>query len=100
MDREYYLEEIKLDIDSKEQADWFDIYGLVRLGEKEVPFLSLKNHILEGNREFQLAEGKVVILPEAWFARYRSMFEFGEASGTRIRIHKQHFSLILFLVLN
>jgi len=94
LDREYYLEEIKLDIDSKEQADWFDIYGVVRLGEMEVPFLSLKNHILEGNREFQLAEGKVVILPEAWFARYRSMFEFGEASGTRIRIHKQHFSQV------
>ena len=94
LDREYYLEEIKLDIDSREQADWFDIYGVVKLGELEIPFLSLKKHILEGNREFLLSDGRVVVLPEAWFARYRSMFEFGKASGPRIRIHKQHFSQV------
>lgn len=64
LDREYYLEEIKLEIDSKEKADWFDIYGVVRLGDLEIPFLSLKKHILEANREYQLADGRIVILPE------------------------------------
>lgn len=94
LDRDYYLDEIKLDMDSREQEDWFDIYGLVRLGEQEIPFLSLKKHILEGNREYPLPDGRIVVLPETWFARYRSMFEFGEARGERMRIHKQHFSQV------
>ena len=94
LDREYYLDEINLDMDSREQADWFDIYGVVRLGELEIPFLNLKKYILEGNREYPLPGGRIVILPEAWFARYRSMFEFGETQGDRIRIHKQHFSQV------
>jgi SNF2 family DNA or RNA helicase len=67
---------------------------MVRLGDLEIPFLSLKNHILEGNREYLLASNEILILPEAWFARYRSMFEFGQSSGERIRIHKQHFSQV------
>jgi SNF2 family DNA or RNA helicase len=94
LDREYYLEPIELDIDSKENNDWFDIYGLVKLGELEFPFLHLKDHILEGNREYLLEDNRILILPEAWFARYRSMFEFGQSSGARIRIHKQHFSQV------
>ncbi|RLD92044.1 MAG: hypothetical protein DRJ13_16955, partial [Bacteroidetes bacterium] len=94
LQEEYYLENIELDIDSKEKQDWFDIYGVVRLGDLEIPFLSLKSHILNGNREYLLPDNRIVILPEAWFARYRSMFEFGKSSGEKIRIHKQHFSLV------
>jgi len=94
LNTEYYLDKIELDIESKEKADWFDIYGLVRLGDLEIPFLSLKSHILDGNREYILPDKRIFILPETWFARYRSMFEFGKFSGERIRIHKQHFSLV------
>jgi len=94
LNKEYYLEQIELDIDSKEKTDWFDIYGVVKLGDLEIPFLSLKNHILDGIREYMLPDNRTVVLPEAWFARYRSMFEFGKSSGDKIRIHKQHFSLV------
>ncbi|MCK5691225.1 MAG: DEAD/DEAH box helicase [Bacteroidales bacterium] len=94
LNKEYYVEQIELDIDSREKEDWFDIYGTVRLGDVEIPFLALKNHILDGNREYLLPDKRIFILPEEWFARYRSMFEFGESSGSKIRIHKQHFSLV------
>jgi len=92
--KDYYLDKIELNINSKEKADWFDIYGTVKCGDLEIPFLSLKSHILDGNREYLLPDNRIVILPEAWFARYRSMFEFGKQSGEGIRIHKQHFSLV------
>jgi SNF2 family DNA or RNA helicase len=94
LSKEYYLERIELDIDSKEKTDWFDIYGVVRLGDLEIPFLSLKSHILEDNREYHLPDGRIVVLPEEWFARYRSMFEFGQIKKELIRIHKQHFSMV------
>jgi len=94
MNREYYLERIDLDIKSDEEADWFDIHGVVRLGDLEIPFLSLKSNILEENREYILPDGRVVVLPMEWFARYRSMFEFGQIKNNLIRIHKQHFSMV------
>ncbi len=31
LSNEYYLGKIELDIDSREEADWFDIYGVVKL---------------------------------------------------------------------
>ncbi len=94
LNREYYLDTIVLGIESQEKDDWFDIYGVVRLGDLEIPFLALRSHILSGNREYLLPDKRIFILPEAWFARYRSMFEFGKTSGEQIRIHKQHFSLV------
>ncbi|MDF1573718.1 MAG: DEAD/DEAH box helicase [Bacteroidales bacterium] len=94
LDREYYLGKIELNIDSREKNDWFDIYGQIRLGDLEIPFIQLKNHILEGNREFLLPGNSIFVLPEEWFARYLSMFEFGKSAGDGIRIHKQHFSMV------
>jgi len=94
LNREYYLGKVELDIESEEKNDWFDIYGVVILGDLKIPFLSLKSYILVGDREYILPDKRIFILPEAWFARYRSMFEFGKSSGDRIRIQKQHFSLV------
>lgn len=94
LNKDYYLNRIELDLESREKEDWFDVYAVVRFGDLSFPFISLKDHILEGRREFELPGGKIAILPEEWFARYRSMFEFGAPKGKNIRIHKQHFSVV------
>ncbi len=94
LNRNYYLGEIKLEMESREKEDWFDVYAVVRFGEQSIPFLSLRNHILKGNREYKLPGGEIAVLPEEWFVRYRSMFEFGKVEGDHIRIHMQHFSLV------
>ncbi|MCK5137585.1 MAG: DEAD/DEAH box helicase [Bacteroidales bacterium] len=90
----YYLGKIDLELESREQEDWFDVYAVVRFGDHKVPFLFLRKHILRGTREYALPGGEIAILPEEWFARYRSIFEFGRAEGDRIMIHKQHFSMV------
>jgi superfamily II DNA or RNA helicase len=94
LDKDYYLDKIEMDLESREKEDWFDVHAIVRFGEFSFPFISLKGHILEGRREFELPGGKIAILPEEWFVRYRSMFEFGTPRGEEIRIHKQHFSVV------
>ena len=94
LQRDYYLDRIELLLESQEQQEWFNVNATVRLGDTEVKFLSLRNHILHGIREYELPGGKVVVLPLEWFARYHSMFEFGQIDEERIRIHKQHFSMV------
>jgi SNF2 family DNA or RNA helicase len=90
----YYLGTIVMDLDSEEKEDWFDVRAVVRFGTYKLSFLLLKDHILKGIREFELPDGEIAILPEEWYARYRSMFEFGNLKGDRIRIHRQHFAVM------
>ncbi|HER09969.1 MAG TPA: hypothetical protein ENO20_13780, partial [Bacteroides sp.] len=90
----YYLGKIHLELESKEREDWFDIFARVHFGEYAVPFIALRDHILQGKREFQLPGGKIAILPEIWFSRHRAIFEFGKKEGDNILIHKQHFSMM------
>ncbi len=92
--KNYFLDTINLDIESKEVGDWFDLYMVVKFGDHRFPFLALKDHILQGNREFELPGGEWAILPEEWFVRYRSIFEFGKLVEDHFKIHKQHFSMM------
>jgi len=90
----FFLGEIILDLESEEREDWFDVKAVVHFGEYSVPFLHLKDHLLQGIREFELPNGVLAVLPDEWFTRYRSILEFGELKGDRILIHKQHFSMM------
>jgi superfamily II DNA or RNA helicase len=94
LSKEYFLGTIRLELRSEEQEDWFDLNAEVLFGIHRVPFPDLKNHILEGSREYELPGGEVAVLPQIWFARYRTVFEFGRIKGDRILIHKQHFSMV------
>jgi superfamily II DNA or RNA helicase len=90
----YYLGKIGMDLDSREKEEWFHVKGLARFGQVPIPFYKLRDHILQGQREYELPGGEIAILPEEWVTRYRSMFEFGKLKGEEIRIHKQHFSMM------
>lgn len=92
--QEFFLGEISLKLESEEKEDWFDVKAMVHIGDFSFSFYKLKDHLLQGNREFVLPGGEIAILPGEWFARYRAMFEFGEIKENRILIHKQHFALV------
>ncbi|MDX2414884.1 MAG: SNF2-related protein, partial [Bacteroidales bacterium] len=90
----YYLEEYNLVIDYKAEHDWFDLKAFVLVGDVKIPFIKLRKHILDDKREYLLPDGKVLIIPEDWFAKYKSLFELGLVSDELLKIHKQHFSLL------
>ncbi|HQG56623.1 MAG TPA: DEAD/DEAH box helicase [Bacteroidales bacterium] len=94
LDKNYNLGPVKLLIDYRAAEDWFDILAHVKIGAFEIPFIKLKRNILEGRREYELPDGTVAILPEAWFARYKHVFEFGSVKNGVLKIHRQHFSII------
>jgi len=94
LDKEYYLKGIELVLESYEKEDWFDLKATVNIGEFSIPFIKLKNHILRGERLYQLPDGRYAVIPEEWFSNYRAVFEFGKIEGDVLRIHKQHFSQV------
>lgn len=74
--------------------DWFDIKAIVQIGEFNIPFIKFKKNIISNKREFILPNGELFILPEEWFTRFKSIFEFAEIDKEIIKVHKQHFSLV------
>jgi len=94
----YNLRPVTIEISSQIENDWFDLKAIVRIGELEIPFIRFKKNILDGIREFILPDGSILVLPEAWFTKYKNLFEFGKSSENSLRIHKQHFPLLADLL--
>lgn len=94
LERKYNLKPVSLGISHRLVEDWFDLKAIVRIGDFEIPFIRFRRNILDGIREYELPDGSIAILPEAWFARYKNIFEFGKSNDDSLLIHKQHFSLL------
>ncbi|MFC1222284.1 DEAD/DEAH box helicase [Pedobacter sp. BG31] len=91
--KKFVLGASKIDLEVKEGNDWFDIHAVVWFGKYQIPFLSLKQHILHKKREFLLPDGEVAIIPDKWFTQYGSLFSLAEA-GQTLKLKKHHISLI------
>lgn len=92
-DRELVIGKSIINLEFKENNDWFDIHAHVKFGEYEVPFLQLKQHILNKTREFALPDGKIAIIPESWFGDYSNLYALAEGS-TKPRLRKHHVGLV------
>jgi len=90
----YFTGNQKLDIQVKNNEDWFDIMAIVKFGEYQFPFIRLRKHILNEIREFELPSGEIAILPLEWFSSYREIFPFAKLDGDVIRLKKHHFHLV------
>lgn len=94
LNKKYFTGAQVLDIQIKNNEDWFDIYAMVKFGTYQIPFIRLRKHILSGIREFELPSGEIAILPLEWFSSYREMFPFIRPDGDLIRLRKHHYQLL------
>jgi hypothetical protein len=92
--KRYFMGESKISLQVKENNDWFDIYAIVTFGSFEIPFLTLKQHILKGRREFLLPNGETAIIPEEWFSQYTELFAFMEHNDGEFMLQKHHLNLV------
>lgn len=93
--RHFYLNRFHFDISAKSEEDWFDLYGRIKLGEFEVPFIYLKKNIVKDIREYVLPNGQIFVLPEIWFTKYKPMFLMGKESDKRLKLPKSLFNLLV-----
>lgn len=94
LDRQYSLDTVHVTMSQEVINDWFDLRAVVTIGNFKMPFTRLRRYILDGIREFELPDGTVAILPEAWFMRYRGLFEMGKDEDESLLVHKQHFNIL------
>jgi len=91
----YYLQQVDLKLKvSENKNDWFDIHAVVQFEGFEIPFIRFRTHILDGRREYELSDGRIVVLPEEWFARFKDLFSFAKENNNQLLLEKQHFPLL------
>lgn len=74
--------------------DYFDLRIIVKIDDHVIPFIKFKKNILSGNREYMLPDGKVFLLPEAWFERYQDILIHAKEAGNSFHLKKHHFKIL------
>ena len=94
--KRYFLGYSTIEVNIVEGNDWFDIHAKVLFGDYEIPFLKIRNLILQGKREFLLDNGETAVIPESWFSQYSELFNFIEQSidNEQFILKKYHISLV------
>lgn len=95
--KKYFVGESSINVEVKENNDWFDIFAIVKFGEYEIPFLKLRNLILRKKREFTLPNGEIAVIPEEWFTQYTELFAFVEEhneDSPELKLKKHHLALV------
>ena len=94
LDHDYVFAIPSLSVNIDLKNDWFDLNITVTAGEFQFPFSALRDHILEGRPDFELPNGRVFRIPEAWFARYGALFHHAQVKTHTLKLHKtQHILL-------
>jgi SNF2 family DNA or RNA helicase len=97
-DKKYFLGEYSIDIEVRENIDWFDIYAKVKFGPYEIPFQKIRKLILAHQRELKLPNGEIAVIPEVWFTEYSELFAFSEEKsseeGSGVQLKKYHLALV------
>lgn len=92
-EKRFVIGRSKIDLEIRENNDWFDIHAVVHFGPYQIPFIDLKNHILNKVREFKLPSGEIAVIPEEWFSQYSNLLQFAEGSK-HLKLKKQHVGLV------
>lgn len=95
-EKKYFTDKIKIEFKVNKKIDWFDLNANVKFGDIEIPFLELKEHILNRQREIVLPDGQTAIIPEHWFEQYKNLMLFAKKGKDKkhILLNKSHFTIL------
>ena len=93
--KRYFLGNSHIEVEIKENKDWFDIHALVKFGSYEIPFIRIRRMIVAHQRELELPDGRIAVIPDTWFTRYADFFHFTESHNNKhVILKKYHVSLV------
>lgn len=92
-EKQIFIGKTSLDIEVVEDNDWFDIKAFANFGPYKIPFVQLRDHILNRIQEFTLPNGEIAIIPEEWFAQYEHLFQFAVKKDS-LQLNKAHIGVL------
>lgn len=88
--KKYFIGEYKINIEVRENIDWFDINATIQFGEFEISFKELRKMILKKKHEIELPNGQIAVIPESWITEYSELFAFTEENEAGDPTLKKH----------
>jgi len=86
--------QVKISVSQIEDNDWFDIKAVITIGNLQVPFTELIDHIKNNNRVFELENDEMFIIPQEWMTQYASLARFAKIDKDKVTILKSQFGLL------
>lgn len=85
----YYIGDAEISQSSGWNNDWLRLHIEIHLDNGTViPFLKLRDCILNGEPEYVMEDGSIFLIPEEWFARYGGVMIFGRVEEKDISLHR------------
>lgn len=92
--KKYYIGDAEIRQSTGWNNDWLRMHIEICLDDGTViPFLKLKNALLNGEQEYILDNGSTFLIPDEWFARYSGVLMFGRTEEKDISIHRSQLSV-------
>ncbi len=93
--KKYFIGKNELQIDIKENIDWFDIYAEVKFGDCSIPFHEIVKLIKLQKSEIRLDNGEIAIIPRRWIEEYSELFAFSQVNdGTKVQLPIHHLAIV------
>jgi len=92
------IDEPKINIETKDKSDYFDVKITVEFGKFTIPFVQLRQHILTQNAYYKLPDGTFGFIPSAWFTQFLPLVDFSEVEGENLLLKKHHAAIVEGLV--
>jgi len=74
--------------------DWFDIRGVVEVGEFKIAFKKIVPYIKKGDKFYLLPNGKYFIIPAEWFTRFKGLLRFAALKNDQLKLAKSQYTLL------
>lgn len=85
----------KISFDNTEQVnDWFDIRGVVEVGDFKIAFKKIALYIKKGNKFYPLPNGKYFLIPAEWFTRFKGLLRFANLKNDKLKLAKSQYTLL------
>jgi len=89
-DKKIIFTPASISVESQIHSDWFDVFGVIYVGDYKLPFSSLIRNLKRNERLFLLPDGCYFIIPQEWFTRFDILIKFGEDDDDKIKVPKSH----------
>lgn len=88
------IDDHKITITKTLENDWFDIMGVVEIGEQRVPFAHLLKNINADDRLYKLDNETYFLIPVSWMTKYKDLAKYGIEENGKARIRKSQYTIV------
>ena len=88
------LDPSEISIYKSANNDWFDVMGVIEVGDQSISIAHLLQHIKDENRFYELEDGSYFMIPQTWMTRYKELAKFGVGDGDQVRVRKAQYMIV------